>query len=65
MSRIDDYDKKLSYLRKQKQSASKEAIAGIDEEIRKTEEARQTLEDTTVAALRDDEIRSTQATRPP
>ena len=55
---LDDYDKKLSYLRKQKQSASKEAIAGIDEEIRKTEEARQTLEDTTVAALRDDEIRS-------
>lgn len=55
---LDDYDKKLQYLRKQKQTANAESIAGIDEEIRKTEEARQVLEDTGVAAMRDDEIKS-------
>ena len=55
---LDDYDKKLQYLRKQKQTANAESIAGIDEEIRKTEEARQVLEDTSIAALRDDEIKT-------
>lgn len=55
---LDDYDKKLQYLRKQKQTANAESIAGIDEEIRKTEEARQVLEDTGVAAMRDDEIKT-------
>ena len=55
---LDDYDKKLQYLRKQRQTANAENIAGIDEEIRKTEEARQVLEDTGVAAMRDDEIKS-------
>lgn len=55
---LDDYDKKLQYLRKQKQTANKEAIAGIDAEIERIETARQALEDESVAALKDDEIKT-------
>ena len=55
---LDDYDKKISYLRKQRQAANSEAIAQYDDEIRKTEEARKALEDESVAALKDDEIRT-------
>ncbi len=55
---LDDYDKKLSHLRKQKQTANKEAIAGIDAEIERIEAARQALEDKSVAALKDDEIKT-------
>ena len=55
---LDDYDKKLQYLRKQRQTASKEQIAQIDAQIEKTEAARQALEDEAVAALKDDEIKT-------
>lgn len=55
---LDDYDKKLRSLRKQKQTANKEAIAGIDAEIERIEAARQALEDESVAALKDDEIKT-------
>lgn len=55
---LDDYDRKLQYLRKQKQTANKESIAGIDAEIERINSARQALEDESVAALRDDEIRT-------
>lgn len=55
---LDDYDKKLQSLQKQKQTANKEAIAGIDAEIERTEAARQALEDESIAALKDDEIKS-------
>ena len=55
---LDDYDKKLSYLQKQKKGASKENIAAIDEEIRKVEAAKRALEDEAVAALKDDEIKT-------
>lgn len=55
---LDDYDKKLAYLRKQKQTASRENLAQIDEEIRKVEEAKKALEDESVAALKDDEIKT-------
>ena len=55
---LEDYDKKLQYLRKQRQTANKEAIAGIDAEIERTEAARQALEDESVAALKDDEIKT-------
>lgn len=55
---LDDYDKKLSYLRKQRQTANSETISQYDAEIKKTEEARKALEDESVAALKDDEIRT-------
>lgn len=55
---IDDYDKKLSYLRKQRQSASKEQIAGIDAEIKKTEEAKKALEDSSIAGLKTEDIKT-------
>lgn len=55
---LDDYDKKLQYLRKQRQTASKENIAQIDAQIERTEAARQALEDESVAALKDDEIKT-------
>ena len=55
---LDDYDKKLQYLRKQRQTASKEQIAQIDAQIEKIEAARQALEDEAVAALKDDEIKT-------
>nr|DAQ03548.1 MAG TPA: Putative tail length tape measure protein [Caudoviricetes sp.] len=55
---LDDYEKKLAYLRKQKQTANKEAIAGIDAEIKETEAARQALEDEGVAALKVGEIKT-------
>lgn len=55
---LDDYDKKLQYLRKQKQTANKETIAGIDAEIERIEAARQVLEEEGVAALKDDEIKT-------
>lgn len=55
---LDDYDRKLQYLRKQKQTANKESIAGIDAEIERIYTARQALEDESVAALRDNEIRT-------
>lgn len=58
LNTLDDYDKKLQYLRKQRQTASKEAIAGIDAEIRQIEAAAQALEDESVAALNDSEIRT-------
>lgn len=53
-----DYDKQLQYLRKQRQTATKEALAGIDKEIERVEAARQALEDESVAALKDDELRT-------
>ena len=55
---LDDYDKKLQYLQKQRQTASKENIAQIDAQIERTEAARQALEDESVAALKDDEIKT-------
>lgn len=55
---LDDYDRKLQYLRKQRQVSSKEAIAGIDAEIEATERARKELESTAVAAIKDEEIRT-------
>lgn len=55
---LDDYDKKLQQLRKKKATANKEAIAGIDAEIERIEAARQVLEDESVAALKDDEIKT-------
>ena len=55
---LDDYDKKLAFLRKQKQNANKEAISGIDAEIKETEAARQALEDESIAALKDNEIKT-------
>lgn len=55
---LDDYDKKLQQLRKKKATANKEAIAGIDAEIEQIEAARQALEDESVAALKDDEIKT-------
>ncbi|MGM9687525.1 MAG: hypothetical protein ACI3YD_00600 [Alloprevotella sp.] len=58
LNSLEDYDKKLGHLRKQRMTANKEALAGIDAEIERTEAARQALEDERVAALKDDEIRS-------
>ena len=55
---LDDYDKKLSYLRKQRQSASRENLAQIDAEIQRVEDAKKALEDESVAALKDDEIKT-------
>lgn len=58
LNTLEDYGKKLQSLRKQRQAASREAIAGIDDEIKKIEAAAQALEDESVAALKDDEIRT-------
>ena len=55
---LDDYDKKLQQLRKKKATANKEAIAGLDAEIEKIEAARQVLEDESVVALKDNEIKT-------
>ena len=55
---LDDYDKKLQWLRKQRQEADKDAIAGIDAQIASLEKERQVLEDTGVASMRDDEIKT-------
>ena len=55
---LDDYDKKLAALRNDRKTASKEQIAQIDAEIEKLEAAKQILEDESVAALKDEEIRT-------
>lgn len=55
---LDDYDKKLQQLRKKKATANKEAIAGLDAEIEKIDAARQVLEDESVVALKDNEIKT-------
>lgn len=58
LNTIDDYDKKLQRLRQTRRTATAEAIAGIDEEIRQTEVAKQALEDKGIAALNDKEIKT-------
>lgn len=58
LSTLDDYDKKLQALRNQRRTASKENIAQIDAEIERIEAAKQALEDESVAALQDEEIRT-------
>lgn len=58
LNTLDDYDKKLQHLRKQRSAQSKETIAGIDAEIERVEAARRALEDEGVAALKDDEIKT-------
>lgn len=55
---FDDYERKLQYLQKKRQTANKEAIADIDAEIEKVEAAKQVLEDESVAALKNDEIKT-------
>ena len=55
---LDDYDKALERLRKKRDSASADAIAGLDKEIEATEKARQALEDKGIAALQDGEIKT-------
>ena len=58
LNTLDDYDKKLNALRNDRKTASKEHIAQIDAEIEKLEAAKQILEDESVAALKDEEIRT-------
>lgn len=58
LNTLDDYDKKLQALRNQRRTASKENIAQIDAEIERIETAKQALEDESVAALQDEEIRT-------
>jgi len=58
LNTLDDYDKKLQALRNQRRTASKENIAQIDAEIERIEAAKQALEDESVAALQDEEIRT-------
>ena len=55
---LEDYDQVLQHLRKQRSTATSESIAGIDAEISKTEKARQAIEDMTIAAKREDELRT-------
>ena len=55
---IDDYEKKLSYLRTSRNVANRDNIAAIDAEIERTEAAKAALEDESIAALKDDEIRT-------
>jgi hypothetical protein len=58
LNTLDDYDKKLQALRSERKTASKERIAQIDAEIDRLEAAKQTLEDTSIAALQDSEIKT-------
>jgi len=58
LNTLDDYDKKLNALRNDRKTASKEHIAQIDAEIERIETAKQALEDESVAALKDEEIRT-------
>ena len=58
LNTLDDYDKKLNALRNDRKTASKENIAQIDAEIERIEAAKQALEDESVAALKDEEIRT-------
>lgn len=58
LNTLDDYDKKLQALRNQRRTASKENIAQIDAEIERIDAAKQALEDESVAALQDEEIRT-------
>lgn len=58
LNTLDDYDKKLNALRNDRKTASKEHIAQIDAEIERIEAAKQALEDESVAALKDEEIRT-------
>lgn len=58
LNTLDDYDKKLNALRNDRKTASKEQIAQIDAEIERIEAAKQALEDESVAALKDEEIRT-------
>lgn len=55
---LDDYDKALERLRKKRDTASADAIAGLDMEIEATEKARQALEDKGIAALQEGEIKT-------
>lgn len=55
---LEDYDKQLQQLQKRRKTATAETIAGIDAEINKLEEAKRALEDTSAAALQDEEIRT-------
>ena len=55
---IDDYDKKIQALRNERKTASQERIAQIDAEVAELEKARQALEDTSVAALQHDQIKT-------
>jgi hypothetical protein len=54
---LDDYSKKLEILRKQRNSATEENIAGIEAEIAATEKAKKALENKRIAAVKDDEIK--------
>lgn len=58
LNTLDDYDKKLNALCNDRKTASKEHIAQIDAEIERIEAAKQALEDESVAALKDEEIRT-------
>ena len=58
LNTLDDYEKKLNALRNDRKTASKEHIAQIDAEIEQIEAAKQALEDESVAALKDEEIRT-------
>ena len=55
---LDDYTKTLQALRSLRSTASRENIAQIDAEIQRIEAAKQALEDESVAALKDDEIKT-------
>ena len=58
MKSLDDYDKKLQWLRKKRQDADKDSIAGIDKEIAELEKERKVLEDTSIASMRDEDIKT-------
>ena len=63
LNSLDDYDKKLQHLRKQRQTASHEQVANIDTKIAKTEEERkafelQILQQTAIASLRHEDIKT-------
>lgn len=55
---LDDYTKTLQALRNLRSTASKENISQIDAEIQRIEAAKQALEDESIAALKDDEIKT-------
>lgn len=56
MKTLEDYDKKLQFLQKQRSKANAENISGIDAEIKATEKARQAFEDMAIAAKDDSAI---------
>lgn len=58
LTTLDDYDKKLNSLRKDRKTASKDHISQIDAEIERIEAAKEALEDESVASLKDEEIRT-------